>query len=113
MILVRMMDMDLTSPFFISIPSVVDTLFAFFIILLAVSVYSIWKIWRYPMIRSFGEKEQADSSTMRFRTRHRLLAVIGLLLLTSGYFGASHFREITSWMISYHYLDTLVFFFLF
>lgn len=29
MILVRMMDMDLTSPFFISIPSVVDTLFAF------------------------------------------------------------------------------------
>ncbi len=30
MILVRMMDMDLTSPFFISIPSVVDTLFAFF-----------------------------------------------------------------------------------
>ena len=65
------------------------------------------------MIRSFGEKEQADSSTMRFRTRHRLLAVIGLLLLTSGYFGASHFREITSWMISYHYLDTLVFFFLF
>ncbi|VFA70380.1 efflux ABC transporter permease [Enterococcus faecium] len=113
MILVRMMDMDLTSPFFISIPSVVDTLFAFFIILLAVSVYSIWKIWRYPMIRSFGEKEQADSSTMRFRTRHRLLAVIGLLLLMSGYFGASHFREITSWMISYHYLDTLVFFFSF
>ena len=61
----------------------------------------------------FWRKEQADSSTMRFRTRHRLLAVIGLLLLTSGYFGASHFREITSWMISYHYLDTLVFFFLF
>ncbi|EGP4852780.1 ABC transporter permease [Enterococcus faecium] len=110
MILVRMMDMDLNSPFFISIPSVADTLFAFFIILLAVSVYSIWKIWRYPMIRSFGEKEQADSSTMRFRTRHRLLAVIGLLLLTSGYFGASHFREITSWMISHHYLETFILF---
>ncbi|EME8217315.1 ABC transporter permease [Enterococcus faecium] len=110
MILVRMMDMDLNSPFFISIPSVADTLFAFFIILLAVSVYSIWKIWRYPMIRSFGEKEQADSSTMRFRTRHRLLAVIGLLLLTSGYFGASHFREITSWMVSHHDLETFILF---
>ncbi|WP_165003033.1 MULTISPECIES: ABC transporter permease [unclassified Enterococcus] len=99
MILVRMMKMDITSPFFISVPSIRETLFAFLIILLAVSVYSIWNIWRYPMIRSFGEREHIESSSMRIRTRHRLLGVLGMLFLSSGYFCASHFRAIVSWII--------------
>ena len=56
MILVRMMDMDLNSPFLSPFHQSQILYLLFSSSFLAVSVYSIWKIWRYPMIRSFGEK---------------------------------------------------------
>lgn len=99
MILVRMMRMQINSPFFVSWSSIVDTLVAFFLIILIVSVHSTWKIWRYPMIQSFGNTERVVSKKMRLRTRHRLLGITGLFLLTSGYFGAVHFREYLTWLM--------------
>lgn len=94
MILVKMMKMDITSRFFVSIPSIVETVVVFLVILAAVSLYSLWKIWSYPMTRSFGEREQVESSMMRIRTRHRLLGIVGLLMISSSYFAALNFREV-------------------
>ena len=48
------------------------------------------------MNRSFGEREQVESSMLRIRTRHRLLGVIGVLMISSSYFAALNFRETIS-----------------
>ena len=112
MILVRMMDMDLNSPFLSPFHQSQILYLLFHHPFSSICVFDMENL-ALPDDSKFWRKEQADSSTMRFRTRHRLLAVIGLLLLTSGYFGASHFREITSWMVSHHDLETFILFCLF
>lgn len=48
------------------------------------------------MNRSFGEREQVESSMLRIRTRHRLLGVIGVLMISSSYSAALNFRETIS-----------------
>lgn len=93
MILIRMMNLQITSLFFISVPSIFETFLLFFLILSVVSLYSLWKIWRYPTIRNFGEYDHLESSKLRVRTRHRFLGTLGLLLISSGYFFAVHYRE--------------------
>lgn len=96
MILIRMMKMTIRSLFFVSFPSIIETVLILFLLLSSVSLYSLWKIWRYPRFRSFGKKEHTESSKLRIRTRHRLLGFVGLLLISSGYFFAAHYREITT-----------------
>ncbi|WP_142957820.1 FtsX-like permease family protein [Enterococcus durans] len=93
MILIRMMKMTIKSLFFVSFPSIVETVLILLLLLSSVSLYSLWKIWRYPRFRSFGKKEHTESSKLRIRTRHRLLGFLGLLLISSGYFFAVHYRE--------------------
>ncbi|MEY8446303.1 ABC transporter permease [Enterococcus ratti] len=93
MILIRMMKMKLTSLFFISVPSIFETVLLLFLILSIVSFYSLWLIWRFPTIRSFGMYDHTQSAMLRVRTRHRLLGTLGLLLISSSYFFAVHFRE--------------------
>lgn len=96
MILIRMMKMTIRSLFFVSFSSIIETVLILFLLLSSVSLYSLWKIWRYPRFRSFGKKEHTESSKLRIRTRHRLLGFVGLLLISSGYFFAAHYREITT-----------------
>ena len=93
MILIRMMKMTIKSLFFVSFPSIIETVLILFLLLSSVSLYSLWKIWRYPRFRSFGKKVHTESSKLRIRTRHRLLGFVGLLLISSGYFFAVHYRE--------------------
>lgn len=101
MILIRMMKMQLTSLFFISVPSIFKTVLLLFIILAIVSLHSLWLIWRRPNIRSFGVYDHTKSTMLRIRTRHRLLGTLGLLLISSGYFFSVHFREFATEILNY------------
>lgn len=63
MILIRMMKMTIKSLFFVSFPSIVETVLILLLLLSSVSLYSLWKIWRYPRFRSFGKKEHTVKIT--------------------------------------------------
>ncbi|MFV0559851.1 MAG: FtsX-like permease family protein [Enterococcus sp.] len=111
MIFVRILDLNITSIFFVSTQSIVDTIFAFFISLLAVSVYSFLKIWRYPMLEVLHKSPRyLTTSQLYIRTRTRLLGTIGVLMITLGYLGAARFRAIVLWAAEKDISFGLVFF---
>ncbi|MBF8807649.1 MAG: ABC transporter permease [Enterococcus lacertideformus] len=105
MILIRMMKMKLTSLFFVSVPSIFKTITLLFLILSVVSLYSLWLIWCNPTMRSFGAYDRTQSLLLRIRTRHRLFGTLGLLLISSGYFFATHYREFATKLLDYSRQD--------
>ena len=71
-------------------------------------MYSIWKIAALPLIRSFGEKNK--QIVQRCVSEQGIDYSLSLGYFNEQMFGASHFREITSWMVSHHYLETFILF---
>ena len=85
MILVKAMDLSVGSDFFISWPSIWNTIVVFFFILLLVSVRSTLMIFQYQLGSFFKQKNSALAKKMRVRGWTFLFGFLGIAMLLTGY----------------------------
>jgi putative ABC transport system permease protein len=94
MILVKMMHLQVSTPFFVSIPSIYGTITLFFIIVAMVALHSLWKIWLLPMFPSFEVMKKPYNKMRTLKKWHYFLGVAGIVLILYGYGSALRFREV-------------------
>lgn len=93
MILVKAMDLDLTSHFYLSLSSVYGTLLAFLLIYGGIACQNAWLIRRNQLQDLFGQRSQKILRKMRGSRWTGLLGVLGLACLLVGYWLSFFIRE--------------------
>lgn len=98
MILVKAMDLDLTSHFYLSLSSVYATLVAFLLIYGGIACQNAWLIRRNHLQDLFGRRSHTILRKMRGSRWTGLLGVLGLSCLLIGYWLSFFIRD---YMIDY------------
>jgi putative ABC transport system permease protein len=95
MILAKAMFLSVTSRFYVSIPSMLETGFVFSFMLVVVSIRSMWIIWRYPLAQLF-QPEQERKIRNLLKKSPAIPSLLGLVLIASGYAAAYKIKWITT-----------------
>ena len=97
MLLLKSLQVPVASGFIFSLQAVLDTALIFSIILAIVSVRTATTVYRYKLITLFKANEQGEGSNY-IKWYNWVLGIIGVSLLWTGYYLASHFYDFLVWM---------------
>ncbi len=98
MILIKAMDLELASHFFISLPSIYATMIVFFWIYLVIAGQNVWLIYRHQLIDLFEAKSQKTIRKMPATVWTGIFGTTGLIFLVGGYWLSFFSRD---YMIRY------------
>ncbi|MBL1227562.1 ABC transporter permease [Enterococcus sp. BWR-S5] len=85
MILIKVMVLNVESAVNFSIPSIVDTVLVFLLLLLMVSLHSAYLIYSYRLSGFFKQEERPIIEAKELTIRQAILGVLGILLIIGGY----------------------------
>ncbi len=109
MILVKMMHLQVSTPFFVSIPSIYGTITLFFIIMAVVALHSLWKIWLLPMFPSFEAMKKPYNKMRSIKNWQYFLGISGVVLILYGYISALRFRDVLTQIFMEQLNPSLIF----
>lgn len=95
MILAKAMFLHVDSPFYLSIPSMVQTAIVFGFTLVMVSFSSSWLIYRYRLGNQSREKRRSGVTVNKLSKVSLLLGISGIFLIVFGYFLAYNVVAVT------------------
>lgn len=93
MLLLKSLQVPVTSGFIFSIQAVLNTVLVFLIILGIVSIRTATTVYRYKLITLFKANEQGEGSHYT-RWYNWVLGLLGVALLGTGYYLAAHFYDL-------------------
>ncbi len=96
MILIKAMDLNIGSRFFISWPSIVTTALLFLVAVSLISIQNMWLIWKKQLIELFQPQDHFSSRRLSVRWSHYLTALVSVCLIATGYYIATDFNSVTS-----------------
>ncbi|MGM0123602.1 hypothetical protein IGI37_000974 [Enterococcus sp. AZ194] len=99
MILVKAMDLSVGSDFFISWPSISNTIVVFFFILLLVSIRSTLMIFQYQLNGFFKRKSRSLTKKVRVTGWTFLFGFLGVVMMGAGYGLSTYIRHVLPKMI--------------
>lgn len=95
MILIKAMDLNITSRFFISWPSIATTALMLLLAVLLISIQNTWLLWKKQLIDYFQQKNSFSSHRMQITWSNYLIGSISLILIGIGYYIAMNYQEVT------------------
>jgi putative ABC transport system permease protein len=94
MILIKAMDLNIESRFFISWASVLTTVVMFFVAISLISLQNMWLIWQKQLIDLFQPKRVIASRHLTVRWSAYLIGIFSVLLISIGYYIAVNFVDV-------------------
>lgn len=94
MILIKTMDLNIESRFFISWASVLTTVMMFFVAIGLISLQNMWLIWQKQLIDLFQPKRVIASRRLTVRWSAYLIGIFSVLLISIGYYIAVNFVDV-------------------
>ncbi|MGX7142041.1 ABC transporter permease [Enterococcus saccharolyticus] len=94
MILIKAMDLNLESRFFISWASILTTVVMFFVAISLISLQNMWLIWQKQLIDLFQPKRVVSSRRFTVRWSAYVIGLFSVLLISIGYYIAVNFVEV-------------------
>ena len=97
MLLLKSLQVPVTSGFIFSLKAIIDTIIIFMIILAIVSARTAATVYRYRLITLFKADEQGEGA-QHTKWYNWLFGVLGVLLLGVGYYLAGNFFNLLIWV---------------
>uniref|UniRef100_UPI00403F8A48 FtsX-like permease family protein n=1 Tax=Candidatus Enterococcus willemsii TaxID=1857215 RepID=UPI00403F8A48 len=96
MILIKAMDLNIVSRFFISWPSILTTTLIFLLAVVFISIQNIWILRKKQLVELFHQKKITANSRIKLHWSGYIFALMSVGLIGIGYYIATNFVSVTT-----------------